>query len=169
MTFVGEPTGAMLRDVVPSPSSITVRQRHSFIQLPDHNYRPRRFDPGSGYFPLTYVDFAVPLSEPLEKRFITRHRLKKKDPGAALSEPVQPIVYYVDRGTPEPIRSALIEGASWWNQAFEAAGYKNGFQVRLLPEGADPLDIRYNVIQWVHRSTRGWSSIRELERFSRDT
>ena len=94
---------------------------------------------------------------PLVKRFIRRHRLQKKDPNAAVSEPVEPIIYYLDRGAPEPVKSALIEGALWWNQAFEAAGYKDGFQVKLLPEGADPMDVRYNLIQWVHRSTRGWS------------
>jgi len=103
------------------------------------------------------LDFATPISEPITKHYINRHRLQKKDPTAALSEPIQPIVYYVDRGAPEPVRSALIEGASWWNQAFEAAGYKNAFRVELMPEGADPMDVRYNVIQWVHRSTRGWS------------
>jgi hypothetical protein len=91
------------------------------------------------------------------KRFTARHRLEKKDPKAAMSEPVEPIVYYLDRGAPEPIRSALLEGARWWNQAFEAAGYKNAFQVKMLPEDADLMDLRYNVIQWVHRATRGWS------------
>jgi hypothetical protein len=103
------------------------------------------------------MDYATPISEPIVKRFIARHRLEKKDPKAAVSEPVQPIVYYLDRGAPEPIRSALIEGARWWNQAFEAAGYKNAFRVELMPEGADSMDLRYNVIQWVHRATRGWS------------
>jgi hypothetical protein len=103
------------------------------------------------------MDFATPVGEPIVKRFIRRHRLKKKDPGVPMSEPVEPIVFYVDRGAPEPIRSALIEGAQWWNQAFEAAGYKDAFQAKLLPEGADAMDVRYNMIQWVHRSTRGWS------------
>jgi hypothetical protein len=93
----------------------------------------------------------------VQKYFIVRHRLQKKDPGAAVSEPVKPIIYYLDNGTPEPIRSALMEGASWWSQAFEAAGFKNAFQVKLLPDSADPMDIRYNMINWVHRSTRGWS------------
>ena len=96
-------------------------------------------------------------AEPISKYFIIRHRLEKKDPTAARSEAIKPIVYYLDNGTPEPIRSALLEGASWWNQAFEAAGFINAFQVKLLPEDADPMDIRYNVINWVHRSTRGWS------------
>src|SRR5260370_16472739 len=97
------------------------------------------------------------MREPIVKRFIARDRLEKKDPKAAMIEPVQPIVYYLDRGAPEPIRSALLEGARWWNQAFEAAGYKNAFQVELMPEGADSMDLRYNVIQWGHRATRGWS------------
>src|SRR5690606_8750111 len=104
-----------------------------------------------------YMDYATPVSEPITKRFIARHRLEKKNPAAAISEAVEPIIYYVDNGTPEPIRSALIEGGKWWNQAFEAIGYKDAFQVKVLPDDADPLDVRYNVIQWVHRSTRGWS------------
>ncbi len=97
------------------------------------------------------------FDQPLVKRFIRRHRLEKKDPDATISEPVEPIIYYLNRGAPEPVKSALMEGVRWWNQAFEAAGYKDAFQVKLLPEGADPMDVRYNLIQWVHRSTRGWS------------
>jgi hypothetical protein len=103
------------------------------------------------------MDFATPIDEPIRKRLISRHRLEKKDPAAAVSDPVKPIVYYLDRGTPEPIRSALLDGARWWNQAFEAAGYRNAFRVEMMPEDADPMDLRYNVIQWVHRSSRGWS------------
>src|SRR5258708_7832888 len=120
-------------------------------------YKPRGYDPRSSFLGIGYMDYATPISEPIVKRFIARHRLEKKDPKAAMSEPVQPIVYYLDRGAPEPIRSALLEGARWWNQAFEAAGYKNAFRVELMPEGADSMDLRYNVIQWVHRATRGWS------------
>lgn len=157
LTFTGTPSGRLIRSVVPSADAITVRQHHSFVQLPDDNYQARPFDPRSGYFPLSYQDYATPIDQPLTKRFIRRHRLQKKNPNAAQSEAVEPIVYYLDRGVPEPIRSALLEGASWWNQAFEAAGYINAFRVEVLPEGADPLDVRYNVINWVHRSTRGWS------------
>ncbi len=157
LTFTGQPTGGYIRSVTPTPSSVTVRQHHSFVQLPDDKYTPRAFDPRAGYFNMAYYDYATPISEPIEKRFITRHRLEKKDPTAAVSEAVEPIIYYLDRGAPEPIRSALLDGARWWNQAFEAAGYKNAFQVEMLPEGADPMDVRYNVINWVHRSTRGWS------------
>jgi len=157
ITLTGKATGRRLGTVVPSTEAVTVRQHHSFVQLPDAAYQPRVFDPRSGYFPMQYADYATPIEESIHKRFIYRHRLQKKDPTAAVSEPVEPIVYYVDRGAPEPVRSALIEGAMWWNQAFEAAGYKNAFRVELLPEGADPMDVRYNIIQWVHRSTRGWS------------
>ncbi|MEQ9402193.1 MAG: zinc-dependent metalloprotease [Cyclobacteriaceae bacterium] len=157
LTFSGDPKGWYIRSVTPSSDAVTVRTHHSFIELPDNEYTPRIFDPRSGFFNISYQDYATPIEEPLVKRFIVRHRLKKKDPNAAISEAVEPIIYYVDRGAPEPVRSALIEGASWWNQAFEAAGYKDAFQVKVMPEGAHPLDIRYNVIQWVHRSTRGWS------------
>ncbi len=157
LTFTGEPKGGYVFQVVPTPKAITVRQHHSFVKLPDSNYQPRIFDPRSGYYSISYSDYATPINEPLVKRFITRHRLQKKDPRAKMSEAIEPIIYYVDRGAPEPIRSALIDGAKWWNQAFEAAGYKNAFRVELLPVGADPMDVRYNLIQWVHRSTRGWS------------
>lgn len=157
LTFNGQPTGAFIRSVTPTPSSVTVREHHSFVQLPDNNYKPRKADPRAGYFGISYYDYATPISEPIVKRFIARHRLEKKDPNAAMSEAVEPIVYYMDSGAPEPIRSALMDGARWWNQAFEAAGYKDAFQVKVLPEDADPMDVRYNVINWVHRSTRGWS------------
>lgn len=157
LTFTGDSPGNYVRQVVPSPRAITVRQHHSFVQLPDDNYSPRKFDPRAGFFGIRYFDYATPISEPIVKRFIARHRLQKKNPDAVVSEAVEPIVYYVDAGAPEPIRSALMEGARWWNQAFEAAGYRRAFQVKLLPADADPMDVRYNVIQWVHRSTRGWS------------
>jgi len=157
LTFTSDAPGRFVRDVTPSADSVTVRQHHSFIELPDGEYKPRAFDPRAGYFGTTFADYASPFSEPLEKHFITRHRLRKKDPGASVSDPVEPIVYYLDRGAPEPIRSALLDGARWWNQAFEAAGYRNAWRVELLPEDADPMDIRYNLIQWVHRATRGWS------------
>jgi hypothetical protein len=157
LTFTGQPEGAYVREVVPSPQAITVREHYSFVQLPDDGYKTRAYDPRAGYFDLHYMDFGAPIDQPIVKRFTVRRRLKKKDPTAAMSEAVEPLIYYVDRGAPEPIRSALIEGASWWNQAFEAAGYRNAFQVKVLPEGVDPMDVRYNVIQWVDRSTRGWA------------
>lgn len=157
LTFKGKPKGRNLWTVVPDATSITVYQHHSFVELPDSNYKKRVYDPRSGSYQMSYLDYATPVNQSIKKRFIYRHRLEKKNPNAAISEAVDPIVYYLDRGTPEPVRSALLEGASWWNQAFEAIGYKDAFQVKMLPEGADPLDLRYNMIQWVHRSTRGWS------------
>ncbi len=157
LTFEGEPKGRTVRSVVPDPENITVTQHHSFVKLPDDNYQKRIFDPRSGSIFISYMDYASPVYEPIEKRYSIRHRLKKKNPDAEESEAVEPIIYYLDPGTPEPVRSALIEGAGWWDQAFSAIGYKNAFQVKMLPKGADPLDVRYNVIQWVHRSTRGWS------------
>ena len=164
LTFVTDAPGAgpgqqggRIGDVTPSPEAITLGLHHSIVQLPEPGYEMREYDPRSGFFGLTWRDYSTPLGQSMTKRYANRHRLKKKDPRAAVSEAVEPIIYYLDRGTPEPIRTALLEGARWWNQAFEAAGYRNAFQVELMPEGADMLDARYNVIQWVHRSTRGWS------------
>lgn len=157
LTFTGQPTGRNIRSVAPDASSISVIQHISFVQLPDDKYEPRDFDPRSGSFSIDYLDYSTPIWEPIKRRFITRHRLEKVNPTAAISEAKEPIIYYLDPGTPEPVRSALLDGARWWDQAFEAIGYKNAFQVQMLPEDADPMDVRYNVIQWVHRSTRGWS------------
>ncbi len=157
LTFKGEAKGSHIRSVAPNSGLVTVAQHHSFIELPDDGYQKREFDPRSGSYPFMYYDYATPVEAPILKRFITRHRLEKKDPNAAVSEAVEPIIYYLDNGTPEPVRSALLDGGKWWNQAFEAIGYKDAFQLKILPDDADPLDARYNVIQWVHRSTRGWS------------
>lgn len=157
LTFVGKAQGDYIRSVTPTPNVVTVRQHHSFVQLPDSDYRPRRFDPRSGYFETSWFDYSVPIGEPIAQRYIVRHRLKKQNPAAAVSDPVEPIVYYMDPGVPEPIKSALMDGGRWWNQAFEAAGYRNAFILKELPLDADPMDVRYNLVQWVHRSTRGWS------------
>jgi hypothetical protein len=151
--------GSFVEDVAPDAHALTVREHHSFLELPGPGYTPRRFDPRCGFFPITYRDYAVPLGVPLDQQFIIRHRLVKKDAGCVNAcVPAEPIQYYVDRGAPEPIRGALLEGARWWDQAFQAAGWAPGtFRVDILPEGADPMDARYNIIQWVHRYTRGWS------------
>jgi hypothetical protein len=157
LTFKGDPQGGYIRSVAPNSKLISVAQHHSFVELPDAGYALRDFDPRSGSYPFSYFDYATPVEQSLIKRYIPRHRLEKKDPNAAVSEAVEPIIYYLDNGTPEPIRSALLDGGAWWNQAFEAIGYKDAFQMKMLPDDADPLDVRYNVVQWVHRSTRGWS------------
>ena len=161
LTFVSEAPlrGSFLGDVTPDSHALTLREHQSFLELPGPGYRPRRYDPRAGYFQFSYRDYAEPLGAPLDQRFIVRHRLIKQDPNCTQAcAPVKPIQYYVDRGAPEPIRSALVEGARWWDQAFQGAGWAAGtFRVDVLPEGADPMDARYNIIQWVHRYTRGWS------------
>jgi len=157
VTFTGQATGRYLSSVIPDRQTVSVHLHHSFIRLPDDHYEPVPLDPRSGFFGRAFQDYATAVGDPLRVSYTVRHRLEKEDPAAAVSEAIEPIVYYVDRGAPEPIRSALVEGAGWWNQAFEAAGYRNAFRVELLPEDADPMDVRYNIIQWVHRATRGWS------------
>ncbi len=149
--------GDWASSVTPSADAITVRQRHSFIALPDDGYQPRTADPRAGLFALGYRDYATPIGAPMDRHLVYRHRLAKRDPSAAVSEAVEPIVYHVDSGAPEPVRSALLDGARWWATAFEKLGYRDAFRVEVLPADADPMDVRYNVIQWVHRSTRGWS------------
>jgi len=155
--FGGGLFSGTVASVTPTPEAVTLREHYSLVELPDANYQPRYDDPRAGYGGLSFVDYSVPIGEPMVKRYLRRHRLQKKDPSAAISEAVNPIRYWVDPGAPEDVKKALVEGASWWNQAFEAAGFRNAFQVAVLPEGADPMDIRYNMINWVHRSTRGWS------------
>jgi Met-zincin/Domain of unknown function (DUF5117) len=157
LTLAGSNPGRYVRDVTPNPEAITIRERHSLVALPEPGFRMRAADPRSSFFGISYQDYSQPLGGEFVQRFAARHRLEKKNPGAARSEPVKPIVYYVDNTAPEPIRSALVEGARWWNQAFEAAGYINGFRVEVLPDSIDPLDVRYNVIEYAHRATRGWS------------
>jgi hypothetical protein len=153
ITFTGGGSGAGRGGgISPDPGAVTVRMHQALIELPDSNYKPRKFDPRSGLNLFSYMDFSTPMDEPIVKRYSRRHRLEKKDPKAAISEPVKPITYYIDRGAPPQIKKALTEGGSWWNQAFEAAGYKNAFIVKELPADADPMDIRYNVVNWVNRS-----------------
>jgi uncharacterized protein DUF4953/uncharacterized protein DUF5117 len=156
--FGGGLFAGTVASVTPTAEAVTLREHASFVELPDDHFKPREDDPRAGYGGLTFVDYSVPIGDPMVQHWIRRHRLEKKDPNAALSEPVKPITYYVDPGAPDDVKKALVEGASWWNQAFEAAGFRNAFKVEILPEGADPMDIRYNMINWVHRSTRGYSS-----------
>ena len=157
ITFTSDAPGRFVRDVAADPNSVTLRVRHSLIKLPDDGYTPRAFHSGSGYMAHAYRDYAAPIGEDLVQRYIRRHRLIKADPAAAVSDPIEPIVYYLDPGTPEPVRGALLDGARWWEEAFEAAGFTNAYRVEILPDTADAMDVRYNTIQWVHRATRGWS------------
>ncbi len=157
LTFAGSKPGDHVKSTAPAAETITLIAHHSLIRLPDDGYRPRRFDPRAGVHAITFADYAVGLAEPIERRWINRHRLEKIDPTAERSKVKEPLVYYLDPGAPEPVRGALLDGARWWAEAFEAAGFIDAFRVELLPADAHPLDVRYNVIQWVHRSTRGWS------------
>lgn len=157
VTLTGTAKGRYIQSVTPYADAVTVRNHHSFIKLPEGGFSERDYDIRSGFGYISYQDFGTDITEPLVRRKIIRHRLEKNDPLKDVDQVKEPIVYYLDQGAPEPIRSALLEGASWWAEAFEQAGFKNGFRVELLPDTVDPLDIRYNVIQWVHRSTRGWS------------
>ena len=141
----------------PDPHSLSVREHHSFVALPEPGYEPRERDPRVGFSSAGFLDFSQPYDRPLDRYLVSRWRLQKKNPNAALSEPVKPIVFYLDRAIPEPVRSAAKRGALWWNAAFEQAGFKDALRIEDLPEGADPLDIRYPTIQWTNRSGRGWS------------
>jgi len=157
VTFTSDKPGQYVQQAAANPNIVSLRMHHSFVRLPKEGFKPRKFHPKSGYWSFEYQDYAQPINKPITQRFIGRHRLEKKDPHASMSEAVEPIIYYLDPGAPEPVKTALLTGASWWNQAFEAIGYKDAFQVKILPDHADPMDVRYNVIQWVHRATRGWS------------
>ncbi len=159
LTFASSAPGREVRSVAADAEAVTVRARHSLVALPDDGYSPRAFDPASGYFAMSYADYAAPIGEDLTQRLITRHRLEcaGAPDASGMCDAREPIVYYLDPGTPEPVRSALLDGARWWADAFEAAGFRDGYRVEVRPDSVDPLDVRYSTIQWVHRSTRGWS------------
>jgi hypothetical protein len=157
LTFTTSKAGEQVASVTPDAKFLSVRVRYSFVQLPDEGFEPRSYHPMSGYLSDQYIDYSTAVDQPLVQRHLLKHRLQKVIPGDAPSKVVNPIVYYLDPGVPEPIRGALLAGARWWEDAFTAAGFIDGFKVALLPEGADPQDVRYNMIQWVHRATRGWS------------
>jgi hypothetical protein len=157
LTFISDNPSRLVFRVAPDPGAVTLRQHHSFIRLPEPGFELRKYDPRSNFSAFSYMDFMNPVGKGLTQRYIRRHRLEKVDPSADISDPVEPIIYYIDPGCPEPIRTALKEGGAWWNQAFEAIGYRNAFQVKILPEDADPMDIRYNMVNWIPRSSRGWS------------
>lgn len=156
-TFVSDTPGPEVRNIAPDPHAITLVVHHSLVKLPGPGFEPRRFDPRTGTFSLVTLDFAAPLTGDIVGRLAPRFRLDKTDPIAARSPVKKPIVFYIDRAAPEPIRTALVQGVGWWAQAFDAAGYQDAFRVAVLPEGADPMDVRYNVVNWVDRATRGWS------------
>ena len=157
LTFTAQQPGPQVAQVTPDGKFMSVRMRYSFVALPEAGYQPRAYHPMSGYLSEEYLDYSTQVDEPIVQRYLLRHRLEKVTPGDAPSEVIKPIIYYLDSGVPEPIRTALLDGARWWEDAFNEAGFINGFKVKILPEDADPQDVRYNMIQWVHRATRGWS------------
>ena len=155
LTFRSDEPKAEVSNIV-SGNTVTLVLRHSLIALPEPGYVPRT-DPYGYTIGLQKVDFSAPLGKPIVTDLARRFRLEKVDPMAARSPVKKPIVFYIDRSAPEPVRTALKEGVSWWASAFDAAGFEDAFKVDILPPGADPLDVRYNVVNWVDRATRGWS------------
>jgi len=151
------PPGSIVDRIVPDGHALTLRQHLSLLALPNDEYEPRAWDPRVGYFGIAFNDYAQPIQRPLQVRWIARHRLERVNPADPNSPIKNPIVYYIDRGIPEPLRTATLEGVRWWEQAFDRAGLRGGFKVELLPEGVDPMDARYNVVQWENRNERGWS------------
>jgi hypothetical protein len=157
LTFAttARPGGVMGR-IAPDGHAFTLRQHLSLLPLPT-GYHPRELDPRVGFFGISFKDYGQPLQRALEQRWISRHRLERVDPTDPRSAIRNPIVYYIDPGIPEPVRSATLEGVRWWSDAFDRAGLAGGFRAEFLPAGVDPLDARYNVVQWENRNERGWS------------
>lgn len=156
-TFVSDAPGDEVKGIVPEPHAVTLIEHQSLVKLPPPGFAPRLADARTGAITAAVTDYSAPLGSPLVYRLASRFRLEKTDPAAARSTVKKPIVFYVDRAAPEPVRTALVEGARWWADAFDKAGFIDAFKVEVLPEGVSPLDARYNVINWVHRQTRGWS------------
>lgn len=157
ITFSGEDAGREVAATAADGRTFTLTQHHSFVRLPDDGYTPREFDPRTGDIDIPFYDFSAKLDEPVLKKYAMRFRLQRKDPGAKSGPVKKPIVFYIDPAAPKPVRDALMDGAKWWEGAFKAAGFEDAYRVELLPEDAHPMDVRYNVVQWVHRQTRGWS------------
>lgn len=161
-TYASDTPGDEVENIAPDPHRVSFTVHHSFVRLPAAGFVPRRFDPRIGGFSTQTVQFGTPLGRDVVSDYANRFRLEKTDPAAPRSRVKKPIIFYIDRDTPEPIRAALIEGVNWWAKGFEAAGYIDAFLAEPLPEGADPLDIRYNMVNWDDRATRGWSYGQEI-------
>ena len=157
LTLSSSAPGSEARATAADGRDITLVQHHSFIRLPEAGYTIRKADQRAGSINVSYYDFSSPLNEPIVTELARRFRLERVDPAAASGPVKKPIVYYVDSGAPKQIQDALVDGAMWWAEAFEAAGFEDAYRVEILPEGAHPFDVRYNMIQWTHRQTRGWS------------
>jgi hypothetical protein len=161
LTFVSDqPSRALGRGVAPDAKALTFEEHHSLVMLPDTTgFRPRDYDPRYGFFGTQFADLSKPFDGDYRGGFINRWRLVPRDPAAyargELVDPVTPVTYYLDPGIPAPYREALREGGNWWAKVFEAAGFRNAFRVLDLPAGADPMDARYNMLMWVHRTGPG--------------
>jgi hypothetical protein len=161
-TYASDEPGDEVENIAPDPHQVSFTVHSSFVELPGPGFVPRLFDPRIGGFSTQVVDFAAPLGADVVRDYANRFRLEKINPGSAPSRVKTPIVYYIDSGAPEPIRDALIEGVSWWKKAFDAAGFIDAFEVKTLPPGVDPMDVRYNIVNWDDRATRGWSYGQEI-------
>lgn len=159
LSYATDDPGPALRRHAPDGRSITLEQHHSFVRLPDPALAIRAFDPRAGVFTTRYFDFARPFDDDYRRNALVRWRLEPSDTTAYLRgelvEPVRPIIYYLDPAIPEPYRSAFLEGGLWWNDIFQAAGWRDAFRIEMLPDRADPMDARYPMILWVHRQERG--------------
>lgn len=157
LTFSAQTAGGEVARTAADGRQFSLTMHHSFVRLPPEGFVSRAFDPRVAAIDVGYYDFSADLAAPVKRAFARRFRVEREDPSLASGPVKKPLIFYVDRGAPEPIRSALIDGASWWADAFEEAGLERAFRVEILPEDAHPMDVRYNVIQWTHRQTRGWS------------
>jgi hypothetical protein len=145
---------------VTDPRYVRVRMQHSFIEMPKDEFKGRRDDPRVGYF-MEQITNQTSTSPVPYKDIIHRWKLVKKDPSAAVSEPVEPIVYWIENTTPLEYRQTIMEAGLKWNEAFEKAGFKNAVQMKIMPDDAtwDPADIRYNVIRWVASAQPSYGAI----------
>ena len=145
-----------------NPGSASVVLHHSMVKLPENPMMPRLFDERVGYFSINNMDYGREEQRAQQRTYITRWRLEKKDPNAELSEPVKPIVYYIDSATPVKYRSYMIRGVEKWQKAFEAAGFKNAIIAKMAPNKQQdpdfsPEDARYSVIRWLPSTTENAS------------
>ena len=145
---------------ITDPRYVRVRMQHSFIELPNNDFKPRKDDPRIGYFGQMIND-QTSISAVPYKDIINRWNLTKKDTSAAISEPISPIVFWIENTTPLEYRKTIMEAGLKWNGAFEKAGFKNAVQIKIMPDDADwnPADIHYNVIRWVSSAKPTYGAI----------
>jgi hypothetical protein len=157
VTYAADNPGPLVGNVTPDPRAMTLRIHHSFLKAPT-GYTPREADPRIGVSSLKFHDYSMAINERPAVEWVTRWRLEKRDPTAAMSPPKKPIIFYFDPAIPAPLRHAMKQGLLWWNKAYEAAGFINAIEARDAPADMDPMDIRYAYVLWVNRDERGFSS-----------